>query len=454
MSDSTDRRTFLKTTVAASVGAVVAASGGSSAHAQAPAAGAAQGPKFLTAPPIDHVRMGIIGLGHQGSSHLGNFLKVPGVEVRAICDLVPEKVEKGLAACAKAGAPKPATYTGGTEEWRRLCDSDLDLVYIVTPWDLHAPMCVEAMKKGKHAATEVPMAPTIDECWQLVETSESTRRHCVMMENCCYDREEMMILNMVRQGVLGELLHAECGYLHDLRRLKLSRTYYEGRWRLAHSIRRNGDLYPTHGLGPVCQWMDVNRGNRLESLVSVATKSRGLSLWAAKEFGPESSEARQKYALGDVVDTFIRTNRGETIVVTHDTNTPRPYSRKILLQGTKGVVQKYPLPARVYVEGTSPDDKWEELQKYSDTYEHPIWRSLEEQSKGAGHGGMDYIEDFRLVQCLRTGTPTDFDVYDGATWSAVSGLSEQSIATGNFVECPDFTRGAWQARQPLGIVTV
>jgi predicted dehydrogenase len=300
----------------------------------------------------------------------------------------------------------------------------------------------------------VPMAPTLDECWQLVETSESTRRHCVMMENCCYDREEMMIFNMVRQGVFGELLHAECGYLHDLRRHKLSRTYYEGRWRLAHSVRRNGDLYPTHGLGPVCQWMDVNRGNRLESLMSVSTKSRGLSLWAAKNFGADSPEARQKYALGDVVNTFIRTTRGETIIVTHDTNTPRPYSRKILLQGTKGVVQKYPIPPLVYIEGVSPDDKWDELQTYADKYEHPIWRTLEEQSKGAGHGGMDYIEDFRLVQCLRAGTPTDMDVYDGAAWSAVSELTEKSIAAGGkVVECPDFTGGVWQSRQPLGIIT-
>ena len=274
MSDTTDRREFLKTTIGAGLGAAVAATGAPAAASQAPAPAAGQ--KTLAAPPIDRVRVGIIGLGNQGSSHLSNFLKVPNAEVRALCDLVPAKVERGLAACAKAGAPKPATYTGGPEEWRKLCDSDLDLVYIVTPWELHAPMCVEAMKKGKHAATEVPMAPTLAECWQLVETSESTRRHCVMMENCCYDREEMMILNMVRQGVFGELLHAECGYLHDLRTHKLSPTYYEGRWRLAHSVRRNGDLYPTHGLGPVCQWLDVNRGNRLESLVSVSTKSRGL----------------------------------------------------------------------------------------------------------------------------------------------------------------------------------
>jgi predicted dehydrogenase len=449
MPDTTDRRQFLKTTLGASLGAAVAL-GSDTPGAQAPASG----PKFLSAPPIDRVRVGIIGLGNQGSSHLRNFLKVPGAEVRVLCDLVPAKVERGLEECKKAGAPQPATYTGGPEEWRKLCDSDLDLVFVVTPWELHAPMCVEAMRKGKHAATEVPMAPTLDECWQLVETSESTRRHCVMMENCCYDRDEMMILNMVRQGVFGELLHAECGYLHDLRRHKLSRTYYEGRWRLAHSVRRNGDLYPTHGLGPVCQWMDVNRGNRLESLMSVSTKSRGLSLWAAKNFGADSPEARQKYALGDVVNTFIRTTRGETIIVTHDTNTPRPYSRKILLQGTKGVVQKYPIPPRVYIEGVSPDDKWDELQKYADKYEHPIWRALEEQSKDAGHGGMDYIEDFRLVQCLRAGMPTDMDVYDGAAWSAVSELTEKSIAGGGkVVECPDFTGGVWQSRQPLGIIT-
>ena len=255
----------------------------------------------------------------------------------------------------KPGAPKPATYTGGPEEWKRLCDSDLDLVYIVTPWELHAPMCVEAMRKGKHAATEVPMAPTIDECWQLVDTSEQTRRHCVMMENCCYDREEMMILNMVRQGVFGELLHAECGYLHDLRELKLSTTYYEGRWRLAHSVRRNGDLYPTHGLGPVCQWLDVNRGNRLESLVSVSTKSRGLNLWAAKTFGrrqPGGDAEVRARRRGQHLHPH-RT-RGETIIVTHDTNTPRPYSRKILLQGTKGVVQKYPTPTARLPRGHEP----------------------------------------------------------------------------------------------------
>jgi predicted dehydrogenase len=448
MSDSPDRREFLKSTIGAGLGAAVLASG-TGAAAQAPG----RAPEALfAAPAVDRVRLGLIGIGNQGSSHLRNFLKIPGLEVKAICDLVPAKVEKALAAIAKAGAPAPATFTGGPEAWKKLCDLDLDVVYVVTPWDLHAPMCLEAMRKGKHAATEVPLAPTLDECWQLVEAAEKTSRHCVMMENCNYDRHEMMILNMVRKGLLGELLHAECGYLHDLRALKLSPTYYEGKWRIQHSIRRNGDLYPTHGLGPVAQWLDVNRGNKLDYLVSMATRSRGLNLWAAEHIGKDSQEARQTYALGDVVNTLIKTTRGETILVTHDTNSPRPYSRRILLQGTKGVVEKYPAPARVHIEGVSKAHTWDELQKYAAEYEHPIWKSLEEDSKGLGHGGMDFIEDLRLAQCLRAGVPMDMDVYDGAMLSSVTELSEKSIAGRKPVECIDFTRGAWQKRPALGIV--
>jgi predicted dehydrogenase len=449
MSESPDRRAFLKTTLGAGLGAAVLTSSASAA-AQAPGTAPAA---LFAAPPVDRVRIGLIGIGHQGSSHLANFLKVPGAEVKAICDLVPAKVDKALAAIEKAGAPRPLTFTGSPDEWKKLCDADLDLVYVVTPWELHAPMCLDAMRKGKHAATEVPMAPTIDECWQLVEAAEATGRHCVMMENCNYDRDEMMILNMVRKGLFGELLHAECGYLHDLRALKLSPTYYENRWRIKQSIARNGDLYPTHGLGPVAQWLDVNRGNRLDYLVSMATNARGLNLWAAEHIGKESQEARQKYALGDVVNTLIRTSRGETILVTHDTNSPRPYSRRILLQGTKGVVQKYPDPPRIHVEGVSKAHAWDELQKFASEYEHPIWRTLEEESKGLGHGGMDYIEDLRLVQCLRAGVPTDMDVYDGAMLSSITDLSERSISGRKSVECVDFTRGAWDKRPPLGIVS-
>jgi len=442
MTQPLDRRDFLKTTVGAGL---VAAT---TVHA-APAAAAT----LFAAPAIPRVRVGFIGLGNQGPSHVENFTKIDGVEITALCDLVPAKVEAVQAMVEKAGAPRPVGYSGSPDAWRRLVDSDLDLVYIATPWELHTPMCVEAMRKGKHAACEVPIAVTLDECWQLVETAEQTKRHCVMMENCCYDRVEMMILNMVRQQVFGELEHAECGYLHDLRELKTSRTYYENQWRIKHAVARNGDLYPTHGLGPVSQWLDITRGNRFESLVSMSTSARGLAEYAAAHLGPTSKEATQRYALGDIVNTLIRTSRGQTILVTHDTNLPRPYSRRVLLQGTKGVVQKYPEP-RVHVEGRSKAHTWEDLTTWRDQFEHPVWKTLEERSRGAGHGGMDYIEDYRLVQCLRAGTPLDMDVYDAVALSAVSALSEQSIAGGTVVAVPDFTRGGWQQRPPMGIVSV
>jgi predicted dehydrogenase len=331
-------------------------------------------------------------------------------------------------------------------------EEELDLVFTSTPWNWHAPVCLEAMENGSHAATEVPMATTLEELWRLVETAERTARHCVMMENCCYDRTEMMILNMVRAGLFGELLHAECGYLHDLRELKLT-DFYEDRWRVHHSIHRNGDLYPTHGLGPVAQWMNVNRGNRFDYLVSMASKSRGLNLWAAEHLGPDSPYATRDFALGDVVTTVIRTVNGETIQVVHDTNGPRPYSRKILLQGTRGVARKYP-EQKLHFEGTSEPHRWEEMAAYRKRWEHPVWTALEEQSRGAGHGGMDYIEDYRLIQCLREGKPMDMDVYDGAAWSAISALSEISIADRRVLYLPDFTRGGWRGREPLGIVTI
>ena len=437
-----DRREFIKTATAGSFGIGVATAGLPVQRANTPAH-----PK-----PLDVVRMGFVGVGHQGSSHVENFLKIAGVEVRAICDIVPEKVAAIQQKVIAAGQPEPAAYARGPEDFRRLCErDDLDLVFTATPWEWHAPICAAALRAGKHAATEVPMAVTIDQCWELVELSEQTGRHCVMMENCCYDRTEMMILHMVRQGAFGDLIHAECGYLHDLRELKLT-DFYEGRWRIRHSISRNGDLYPTHGLGPVAQCLNVNRGNRFTTLVSMASQSRGLNLWAAEHIGPDSPEAAQRYALGDVVTTLIHTAAGPTIVVTHDTDSPRPYSRNLLVQGTRGVVRKYP-EEKVYLEGRSPADRWEDLAAYRDRYEHPVWRKLEEQSRGAGHGGMDYIEDYRLIECLRSGTPTDMDVYDGAAWSSVSQLSERSIAAGSAPqECPDFTRGRWRERLPLGIV--
>jgi len=452
MADAFDRREFLVTAAAAGLGLTLDPGRLAAAAAEQPPAPAAQEPRLFAAPPIETVRMGFVGVGHQGASHVRNFLRIEGVEIRAVCDIVPEKAARIQKWVVEAGQPEPKAYTRGPEDFRRMCEEeDLDLVFAATPWEWHAPVCLAAMRNGKHAATEVPMAVTIDECWELVETAEKTRRHCVMMENCCYDRTEMMILNMVRRGLFGELLHAECGYLHDLRALKLT-DFYEGRWRIRHSIERNGDLYPTHGLGPVAQWMDINRGNQFDYLVSMASPSRGLNLWAAEHIGPDSPEAKQRYALGDVVTTLIRTVRGQTILVTHDTNSPRPYSRRILLQGTKGLVRKYP-EQKIHIEGRSPEHRWEDLEAYRAEFEHPIWKALEERSRGAGHGGMDFIEDYRLIECLRKGEPMDMDVYDGAAWSAVSELSARSIAERSRpVDFPDFTRGAWRSRPPLGIV--
>ncbi len=406
------------------------------------------------APPLNKVRIGFVGVGGMGTAHVGNLLKVEGAELKAVCDIVDWKVDRVKAMCVAAGRPEPEGYTKGATDFKRMCErEDLDLIYNATPWEWHVPICLEAMNTGKHASTEVPAAISLDDCWQLVETSEKSGKYCLMMENCNYDRIEMMILNMVKKGVLGELLHAECGYLHDLREVKHD-MLGEGLWRRAHSMKRNGDLYPTHGLGPVAQCLDINRGNQFDYLVSFATKSRGLHLYALERFGPNSSQAKEKFVLGDVVTTVIRTKREETIVVQHDTNSPRPYSRDFLVQGTKGIAQKYP-SALVYIEGRSAPHRWEDIDIYQKEFDHPVWVELEEKSRGAGHGGMDFIEDYRLIEALLNGREPDMDVYDAAAISAVSELSERSINSGSKpLPFPDFTRGMWKQPRELQVMKV
>ena len=448
-----NRRDFLRIGVAAGLGSALgkAVPGGSCA-ASPPCAGSS-GDTLLEfkVSPIDPVRIGFVGVGGMGSAHVQNFLKIEGVEIKAVCDIVEEKVARIQSWCEQAGRPRPEGYSRGDWDFKRLCErDDLDLVFTATPWEWHVPVCLEAMKAGKHAATEVPAAYAIEDCWALVETAEKTRRHCIMMENCCYDRPEMLCLNLVKKGLLGEIFHAEAGYLHDLRAVKFSGTG-ESLWRPQHSVQRNGNLYPTHGLGPVSQCMDINRGDRFDYLVSVSSKSMGLNLYCAKKFGPESAQARQKYALGDVNVSLIRTVNGKVITLYHDTSSPRPYSRIHIVQGTQGIFEKY--PDRVYIEGRSPDDEWEPLDSYYVECDHPVWKRLEEQSRGAGHGGMDFIEDYRLIECLRTGQPMDQDVYDAASWSVVTALTERSVANrSEAVDFPDFTRGAWKTRPPLGII--
>ena len=405
------------------------------------------------AKPLEQVRMGFIGVGGRGMGHVRNFLRLDKVAVKAICDVVPARVEKAQAMVAAAGQPKPQGYSAGDLDYKRLCARDgLDLVFISTPWEWHAPMCLDAMRNGKHAAVEVPAATTLEECWQLVETAEKTGMQCVQMENCNYDRVELMTLHMVRKGFLGELVHAECGYLHDLRESKLRLRDGKRAWRAEHSIRRNADLYPTHGLGPVAQSMNINRGNQFDHMVSIASKSASLHAYAVERYGPSSPQAQWKFALGDVVTSLIRTRAGETILVTHDTNTPRPYSRDYLVQGTRGIIQKYPTPL-IYIDGRSPKHEWEDLERYAAEWEHPLWKALYETAREGGHGGMDYIEDYRLIQCLLRGELMEMDVYDAAALSAVTELSERSIAgKSKTVDFPDFTRGQWKERPPVGII--
>ncbi len=452
MKKKISRRDFIKT--GASAGAGIALGGMLAARPDAQQKLTNSPPSPRMAPPMEKVRIGFVGVGGMGTAHVGNLLRIEGAELRAVCDIVEWKVERIQAMCAAAGKPKPEGYTRGETDFKRMCErNDLDLVYNATPWEWHVSICLEAMSKGKHAATEVPAAISIDDCWNLVEFSEKTGKYCIMMENCNYDRIEMMILNMLKKGVLGELLHAECGYLHDLRAVKHD-MLGEGVWRRAHSMKRNGDLYPTHGLGPVAQCMDINRGNRFDYLVSFATKSRGLHLYALEKFGPNSPQAKEKFVLGDVVTTVIRTERDETIVVQHDTNSPRPYSRDILVQGTRGIVRKYPTPL-IYIEGKSPPHSWEDLDAYQKEFNHPVWTEMEEMSRGAGHGGMDFIEDYRLIDALLKGREPDMDVYDAAAISSVSELSERSINSGSKPQSfPDFTRGMWKKSRELQVMKV
>ncbi len=449
MSDKTSRRDFLTRAAGAGVGLMVAkeatAGGrkGKAVSSYRPAEG-------FAAPPLDVIRMAFVGVGLQGGSHVRNFLKIPGVEIVAICDVDGPRASEVGHWVIEAGQPAPDLYTRGEEDYRRLCErTDVDLVFNATPWRWHVPVGVEAMGSGKHAAVEVPAAYTVDDCWLLVETAERTRRHCVMMENCNYGRSELMVLNMVRQGLFGELLHGEGAYIHDLRAIKFSDAN-EGLWRLRHSVRRNGNLYPTHGLGPVAQCMDINRGDQFDFLTSMSSNARGLELYARENLEPGDLR-RRSYALGDMNTSLIRTKKGRTIMLQHDTTTPRPYSRINLIQGTRGCFTGY--PDRVHIEGRGGGHGWEEGDAYRDEFEHPLWRKLEAEAEGAGHGGMDYLEDYRLIECLLNGEPTDMDVYDAAALSAVIEVSEKSVANRSKpVGLPDFTRGHWERNRPLGIV--
>jgi len=394
--------------------------------------------------PRDVVRIGIVGTGLRGRSVLNELLGVGHVRIAALCDIVPEKVELAKAQMRKAGHDyEPAIYTKSERDFENLCArDDLDIVYTATPWKWHVPVCLSAMANAHHAATEVPAAYTIDDCWKLVGASEKSRRHCIMMENCCYGYNELLVLQMVRAGLLGELLHGGAAYNHDLRSI-LFETKDEGLWRRFAHLDRNGNLYPTHGLGPVARYLGIQRGDRFDYLVSMSTPEFGLSKWRADHLAKDDPRWQERYVEGDLNVSLIRTAKGRTIRLEHNVTSPRPYSRINSIQGTQGIFEDY--PPRIYVDGRGADDRWTGIDDYKAEFEHPWWREQGERARTGGHGGMDYVMAWRLVQCMREGLAPDMDVYDAAAWSVPGPLSEQSVAHGSKpVSFPDFTRGKWQ----------
>lgn len=402
------------------------------------------------APAMDKVRIGFIGLGMRGPTHVKGFSHIEGVEIKGLCDIRQEKAEVSLASL-KNSNHKPELYYGSADAWKKMCDrNDIDLIIISTPWDQHVEQAVYAMKAGKHVGLEVPAAVTVKECWELVLTSETTKKHCMMLENCCYDFFELLTLNMARDGYFGEIIHTEGAYIHNLIDLNFAKKGYWDMWRLKENFR-NGNLYPTHGLGPVCQALNENRGDRMAIMTSTSTDDFSMGK-RAKELAakdPFYKPFAGKTYRGNMNITNIRTAKGKTITLYHDVSSDRPYSRIHLLQGTDSACLKYPTP-RISKKG----DRWvneEEMKQLQEKYTPEIVRKVGEMAKKVGgHGGMDFIMQWRMIDCLRNGLPLDQDVYDAASWSVVTPLSEWSVANeSTSVEIPDFTNRNWETNKPM-----
>jgi len=413
----------------------------------------------LKVAPIKQVRVAMIGLGNRGSGiiELVNALAPDKATLVAICDIQKKKVDEAVAIINKTtSGQKPDLYFGKKDSWQEMVKrDDIDLVIICTPWEDHTPMSVFSMKNGKHVACEVPIALTLEEAWLLVDTAEQTQKNCMMMENVCYGDEELWVLNMVKNGVFGELTYGEAAYIHDLRELNFSETYYYDFWRIKHHESTDGNLYPTHGLGPVAQYMDINRGDKFDHLVSMSTLQAGMTEYA-KTVDPKNPYYKKtKFRHGDMNYSMIKTNKGRVIIVEHDVVTPRPYNRINMLAGTKAFHVGYPSRLSIEPNGHSYL-KQPEYKEYRDKYNHPIWARLKNEiEKYGGHGGMDFVMIYRLIDCLNQGVPLDIDIYDGAAWSAVTPLSTKSLELGNnSVKFPDFTRGKWKETRDLGILTL
>jgi len=415
-------------------------------------------------PLKDNVNLGFIGVGLRGQWLLDLASKRDDVNIPAICDIDESMINRSLKILKRNNKNEPDVYKNGDEDFRNLTKrDDLDGIIIATPWEWHHPMAVNSMKEGKHVGVEVPAAITVEECWDLIDTAEKTNKECMIMENVCYYKYTMAILNMVRQGLFGELLHCQCGYQHDLREVKFNdgkqaygggvefgeKGYSESKWRTQHSVDRNGDLYPTHGVGPISTILDINRGNRFESITSVATKSRGLHNYIVKEGGKNHPNANVKFKLGDVVTSIIKCHNGESIVISHDTNSPRPYSLNFRIQGTNGLWMSD--NNSIYLEDVSPKPhEWEPFKPYLEKYNHPLWKRFENDASGAGHGGIDFFIVRAFIESIKRNVKPPIDVYDAVSMSVISPLSEKSIANGsNSVEFPDFTRGKWKTNKPI-----
>lgn len=408
----------------------------------------------FTVDPIDTVKVGFVGLGMRGADAVERFTFVPGSQIAAICDVEPDRVESSLKYLEEHGYPVvPAAYSGDEESYKALCENpDVDLVYIATDWKHHVPVALYAMEQGKHVAVEVPTALTLEDIWALVDMAESKKLHCMMLENCIYDDFELNTLNMAQNGLFGEVLHTEGSYIHNLSDFW---DHYWNNWRMDYNATHRGDIYPTHGAGPAFQLLDIHRGDKVNTLVAMDTKAAGLPLWLEER----GREVPENFANGDHTMTMLRTENGKTIHIQHDVVNPRPYSRMYQLTGTKGFANKYPMPGYAFEPAQLANDsipnhenltahgfiKPDQYKALIAQYEHPILKEIGPIAKQVGgHGGMDYIMDYRLIYCLNNGLPLDMDVYDMAEWCAITPLSALSIENGSApVEVPDFTRGAW-----------
>ena len=447
------RRDFLKGT--AWMGAAAMAAGCMGGRLNATSGGSMSG---YAAPPMKRVRVGFVGVGGRGSGAVRRVAMIPGCEVTALCDIVPEKISALQKYLRDKGCPAAGEFLGD-EAYKALCDrDDVDVIYNATPRDMHVPINVYAMRAGKHVLTEVPGSMTIDGCWEMVDASEATRRHCMMLENCCYGEFELLAFNLCRQGVLGEIVHADGGYIHDQRGLQFKRC----RWRLNDTLTRKGNYYPTHGFGPLCKCLDVNRGDRLDYLVSMESAATCFEGYA-REVMKGTDLENAKMSRGDVNISFMRTVKGKLITLQHDVAMPRPYDRVNLLSGTKGMMRGIKASEfKVCFEETTGDmgaHGYFDAAKAAEVrekYMHPLWRSAGAiAQKVGGHGGMDFLMDLRWAFCLQNGLPLDTDVYDMATWSCIVELTDRSVrANSRPVDFPDFTRGGWKTAKPFETVDV